>query len=186
MEVKSVKSGKKIYLPDVNFLDLIKDNVLTQEESLELGKNSISEQDLGELNLKNASKLLRKISSTTGEVVWGTNMNTKECGWYGPTSDCYRSSFCWFSKNIAYSLFPRTSEALFGCYNILDSKFSINCYNSSKLTRCFEVSDSFSCFDSYYCYNSENIRDCMFCFNAKSKRYAICNVEIGKERKRLF
>ena len=37
------------------------------------------------------------------------------------------------------------------------------------------------CSDSYFCHNIENCDNCMFCFNIKSKRYAIGNVEYPKE-----
>lgn len=32
------------------------------------------------------------------------------------------------------------------------------------------------------CHNIEDCQECMFCFNVKSLRYAIGNVEVGKER----
>ena len=44
------------------------------------------------------------------------------------------------------------------------------------------MSDCNNCRDSYFCYNSENLSDCMFCFNAKAKSYAIGNVEVGREK----
>jgi len=61
------------------------------------------------------------------------------------------------------------------------SSFCMKCYSSTKLTRCFEVNDSNACTDCYFCHNCENLTECMFCFNAKGKRYAIGNVEVGKE-----
>jgi hypothetical protein len=47
--------------------------------------------------------------------------------------------------------------------------------------RCFEVNDSNSCTDCYFCHNCEDLKNCMFCFNTKAKRYAIGNVEVGRE-----
>ncbi len=39
-----------------------------------------------------------------------------------------------------------------------------------------------NCSDSMFCHNVEGLTDCMFCFNLKGKRYAIANVEVGKEK----
>jgi len=33
-----------------------------------------------------------------------------------------------------------------------------------------------------FCHNCEGLSDCMFCFNVKNKRYAIGNVEVGREK----
>ena len=51
-----------------------------------------------------------------------------------------------------------------------------------KLARCVEVDSSRSSSDCYFCHNVENCAECMFCFNVKAKRYAIGNVEVGKEK----
>ena len=59
--------------------------------------------------------------------------------------------------------------------------FCIKCYNSAKLSRCFEVDSSRDCSDCYFCHNCENVHDSMFCFNIKNKRYAIGNVEMPRE-----
>jgi hypothetical protein len=50
------------------------------------------------------------------------------------------------------------------------------------VVRCFEVEGCNSCADAYFCHNCEGLSECMFCFNVKSKRYAIGNVEVGKEK----
>ncbi|MDD5337635.1 MAG: hypothetical protein PHS02_04080 [Candidatus ainarchaeum sp.] len=70
---------------------------------------------------------------------------------------------------------------MFGCDTIFDSAFCINCYHSVKLTRCFEMDSCRDCSDSCFCHNSEGLSNCMFCFNSKGLRYAIGNVEVGKE-----
>ncbi|MFA6530582.1 MAG: hypothetical protein WCT31_02540 [Candidatus Micrarchaeia archaeon] len=58
----------------------------------------------------------------------------------------------------------------------------MNCYNSYRLARCFEVDTSEDCTGCYFIHNCENVHDSMFCFNVKSKRYAIANVELGREK----
>jgi hypothetical protein len=181
-KVKSAISSNSVYMPSVGFYERMMPNVVALEESLALGKKALSEADVGKLSLSNAKKLLSGIKATTPEIIYGTNVGSEECSCYGPTQFCYRSTFCWFSKFIGYSFWPRDSEHLFGCSNVAGfSSFSIRCYSSTKLTRCFEVNDSNNCSSSYFCHNCENVHDSMFCFNAKNLHYAIGNVEIGRE-----
>lgn len=180
-EIETV-DRKKAYLADVEFFTKMQNNLVDLGRSLELGEKQIQKEQVDELNIQNASRLLSDINTTTCEIIYGRNLGTERCVCYGPTQNCYQTAFCWFSKNIGYSFMPRTSENCFGCSNIIDCYFCIKCYNSAKLNRCFEVSDSNSCIDCYFCHNCENLTDSMFCFNTKSKQYAIGNIEVGKER----
>jgi hypothetical protein len=43
-----------------------------------------------------------------------------------------------------------------------------------------------SCYRCYFCHNCENVNDGMFCFNAKNLKFAIGNVEVGKETFETF
>ena len=84
-------------------------------------------------------------------------------------------------KYIANSYYVNYSERIFGCVSLTFSKYCINCYNSTNLTRCFEMDGCTNCSDSYFCHNSEALSNCLFCFNAKSLRYAIGNIIFAKE-----
>jgi len=179
---KSAVSDNWVHLPAVEFFDGMGSSVVTLEESLLLGERKLAHGEVEALNVRNASKMLSKISTSTPEIIFGKNIGSLECACYGPTQHCYKASFCWFSDRVAYSYWPRTSENLFGCSNVVDCKYCINCYSSTKLVRCFEVSDSNGCADCYFSHNVENCENCMFCFNAKSLHYAIANKEVGKER----
>ncbi len=179
---KSSESGREIYIPGVDFFRLMKNNLVDLDESIKLGNLRMEERNLDSLGVNNASKLLNGITTTTSQIIYGENIGSEKCACYGPTQNCYESAFCWFSKTAAYCYMPRTSEYIFGCSNVIDVIFSIKCYNSAKLTRCFEVSDSNNCTDCYFCHNCENLRDSMFCFNARGKQYSIANIEVGKEK----
>lgn len=183
IERKSVVSGKPVYVCSVDFFSGLGDNVVTEEESIEVGKErKLEESRLDCLSVENAAKLLSGISTTTPEAAIYKNVGTKECTCYGPSHYCFQSTFCWFAKLNAYGYWTKKSESVFGCANIMGCKFCIDCYGSTKLSRCFEVTDSNSCNDCYFCHNVENMSECMFCFNTKAKRYAIANVEIGREK----
>ncbi len=180
VEKKSIASDRKVYVPSAKFFLGLGSRVMAADEALRHGEKSISEADAGALGLANAAVKLSGISATTPEIIYSENIGTSKSCAYGPTQHCYRVACCWFSKYIAYSYWTRTSDSLFGCSLCTDCGFSIKCYSSTKLTRCFEVNDSNRCSDSYFCHNCEDMSECMFCFNAKGKRYAIGNVELGR------
>jgi hypothetical protein len=156
--------------------------MVTLEESIELGKKKIPEEEARSITLKNASEKLDGIKYVTSDVMVGNNLDLRE------TSTCMGSQHCldgcWYiySKCDAYCFWPSESEYSFGCHFIFNSRFCMKCYNSVNLTRCFEVNDSHNSSDCYFCNNVENLQNCMFCFNVKSLRYAIGNVEIGREK----
>lgn len=182
---KSKISGKTVFVPSVEFYGRMGGNIVTLGESLELGKRHLGEEEVEKLSLENADKMLEKIKTTTPEIIYSRNIGTEESSCYGPTQHCYKVTFTWFSKLIAYSFWARDSERLFGCSNVAaQSSFCIKCHSSTKLTRCFEVNDSNNCADCYFCHNCENVQDSMFCFNAKNLRNAIGNVQLAPDEYR--
>lgn len=82
------------------------------------------------------------------------------------------------SKNVAYSALVIRSENIFGCNLVGDSNYCVCCRNNRGNTRCFEVWRSTYSSDSMYCYNIENCQDCIFCFNQRSKKRSIGNLEL--------
>jgi hypothetical protein len=183
VEKKSRLSGQPVFVSTVGFFEALGDNIVTHDEALQLGvERKLTEPEVDSLTLENASRALSKIKTTTPEIIYGKNIGTEECTCYGPTQHCFQSTFCWFGKNNAYSYWPRTSESCYGCSQVVDCKFCMDCYSSTSLSRCFEVSDSNACSDCYFGHNLENCTECMFCFNTKGKRYAIANREIGREK----
>ena len=48
--------------------------------------------------------------------------------------------------------------------------------------RCFDSYLCVSSSDLYSCFNCKNCMDAMFCFNQNSKRHAIGNLELPKEK----
>ena len=181
LSIPSKVSGKPVLVVPVGFFKEMGNNVVTLDESVKLGEIALSEKELDTLSMKTAGALLSKISTTSPEVIYGENFNSEGCACYGPTQGCFATAFCWFSKRVAYSYWTRDSDSLFGCSNLVLSSFCIRCHSSTNLTRCFEVNDSSNCSGSYFCHNCEGLQDCMFCFNTKNKRYAIGNVEVGRE-----
>ncbi len=180
-EQKSLVSGKPIYLPYFSFFQETKDRLVSLEELPGLSKKCLEEREVEGLRVSNAPESLRQISCYCPEVHHGQTMNVEKTSLYGESSYGYLVEGMVKSKYCAYCLWPRESEHIYGSDFIFSSKFCLKCYKSENLTRCFEVGHSNSCSDCYFCHNCEGLLECMFCFNTKSLRYAIGNVEIGKE-----
>lgn len=131
------------------------------------------------LNISNIGRFIEPVAYMSPEEE-GQNKNTIECSSVYEASDCFRCSRVYEGKYCAYSFWPRNSEHMYGCDSTRNSSFCLNCYNSYKLSRCFEVDTSQNCTGSYFLHNCENVHDSMFCFNVKNLRYAIGNAEVDK------
>ncbi|MFH1471127.1 MAG: hypothetical protein ABIF01_05240 [Candidatus Micrarchaeota archaeon] len=180
-EQKSIVSGKPIYLPYFSFFQATKNRLMNLDEVKEFAHKHLDEKDVEELTLSNSQKFLKPISAYCPVVGHGQTMNVEKTSLYGESSFCYLADGAVKSKYCAYCLWPRESECIFGCDFIFSSKFCLKCYKSENLVRCLEVSHSNNCSDCYFCHNCDNLQECMFCSNVKSMRYAIGNVEVGKE-----
>ncbi|MFH1447352.1 MAG: hypothetical protein ABIG39_00675 [Candidatus Micrarchaeota archaeon] len=179
----SVLSDEGFYRGDYgNYFDLPKDRLIGFREGSILGENAkLSKEEVGGLSFGNAHEFIGRIAFFSTEIYVEPNENTIDCPLTGYSSNSYRTFPLVYSKYCAYTFWPRSCEHLFGCRQMFDSAFCINCYYSVKLTRCFEMDGCRDCSDSYFCHNCENVRNSMFCFNTKNKRYAIGNVEVGME-----
>ncbi len=184
-ERRSVASGRRILTSPIciSLIDIPSERSLTTAEALELGRTqSISEKQANEFSLAGAHKAIGEIAFFNVEFSEGTNTHITDCTTYIENTFCYRSAAMVYSKYCGYAFYPRSCEHVFGGDQMFDTSFSINCYYSVKLTRCFEMDSCRSCSDSYFCHNCEGLQDCMFCFNVKNLKYAIGNFEVGREK----
>ncbi len=170
------------YLPDYSFFPLIpKDKTASLEEFAEAGKRRITEAEEG-ISLAGLASFLQKSALFVPNYAEGSNINVHDLTGNFNCINVSNSFDPFDTKNSAYIFSTIYSEGLFGCYRIISSKFLIHCYNVSNLNRCLEMDCAKNCSDSMFCHNVEGLTDCMFCFNLKGKRYAIANVEVGKEK----
>lgn len=112
----------------------------------------------------------------------GKNINVEDTFSYLDCQNICQGFDPFTSKNSACFFSIMDCDALFGAYRVIGASFSIHIYNSYYVQRCFEMDSAIKCTDCYFCHNVENLDNCMFCFNTKAKRYAIGNVEVGKEK----
>jgi len=176
----SAASGKELVLPPhANHQYLPKNRLLSLREALEFGeKNSISEGQAQNLSLENAHEIISPLAFFSVEVLRGINKNNINSTYLFDSTNSYASSVVVYSKYIGYSFWPRSCEYLFGVDSPFDSRFSLNIYSCTNITRSFEIDCCGFCSDSYFCHNCENLAEAMFCFNVKNMRYAIGNAQL--------
>jgi len=87
------------------------------------------------------------------------------------------------SKYVAYSSFIREgSENVFGSGVLIRGTHLIKILGSADLARSFDCNICTNSSDMLFSVYSHGCSHCMFCFNQRNKRYAIGNLELGRER----
>ena len=183
-EAASCASGKKLVVPEyVDFHLFPRHRLLSEEEASYIGERlPLAPAEVEQLNLENAGRAIAKIAYFCPSWTLGTVKNAIDAVINIESANCYRNVLNINSKYSAFGYWARDSDHMFGGNEVRNSAFCVNCYHSAKLQRCFEVDASRDCSGCYYCHNCENVRDSMFCFNVKNLRYAIGNVEMGREK----
>ena len=180
---KSVVSGREVFVGTyAKYAEVPPARMVTEDEALQLSKPTKTPAEMERITLANAHELISDVAYFHLDYHAFSNKNIIDCMAYAYSSDCFNCFPCVEIKDSAYDFWPRSSGHLFGCGVMFDSSFCINCYQSVKLQRCFEVDSSRDCADCYFSHNIENCQSCMFCFNAKNLRYAIGNAEVGAEK----
>ena len=179
---KSVLSGKEIFVGNyAKYMTVPKSRTVLEAEALSLVEAAPKPVGAEAITLSSAHKFVDKTAYLSLDYHDGTNKNVMNCMAYAYSSNAMFCAPCVQIKDSAYNWWPRSSEHLFGCGMLFDSSFCLHCYQSSKLSRCFEVDSSNNCSDCYFCHNCENVQSGIFCFNAKNLRCAIGNIEVGRE-----
>lgn len=181
---RSVLGGTTLQASDYPVMkELPAGRLVTQEEALVLGEKLRCQQKLAESpSLSSAAEILGPIAYFPPERRLGTYRNLVACQWGSQSTDCYRTCVASHDKCCGYNAWPRNSECIFGSGLVFHSEFCFKCFDGVGLKRCFEMDSSRECADSWFCHNAENVQSSLFCFNAKSLRYAVGNAEVGKER----
>lgn len=121
--------------------------------------------------------------SYAGNKVFGESGGITNCdnifnSYY--VKDSCNVSIC---KYVAYSAHIRdSSEFAFGCTWFLRSKYIMRCLGADNITRCFETYLSTNSSDLFFCYGCHATTNAMFSFNIRSKKYAIGNLELPRDR----
>lgn len=158
--------------------------LLPEIEIREIGKIGVNAQKLAQVEFAphGLCSVLGEIAYSDLNKIFGNITNVSRAAVLVDCSDCFEGSAYSKCKKCAYCFWPDGSEYVFGSQMAWKSGFCINCYNSNKLQRCFEVDAAQNCSDSYFLHNCENVQDSMFCFNAKNLHYAIGNAALPAEK----
>ena len=179
---KSAISGKELFIGNyAKYASLPEDRTVLECEALKMVEISPPVAGIEKITMDSAAKLISDIAYFSLEYHDGTNSNIIDCMAYAYSSNVLESAPCVQIKDSAYNLWPRSTEHAFGCGVLFDSGFCIHCYQSVKLSRCFECDSCRECADCYFCHNCENVQNGLFCFNVKNLRYAIGNAEVSRE-----
>jgi hypothetical protein len=186
IQTKSVLSGKEVWVPPGdNYLKKTLDSTRTisMDEKENVSSTTLHPEDISGLD---ARSLIRKavspIAYYCGNFRYGDCQNIEKCSGGGGLNIYYCEDVYFGAKNCAYSNFTSYSENMFGCNAAPFSKFCIHAYHSSNLTRCFEVDGCTNSSDLLFCHNCEGMSNAILCFNVKSMKYAVGNVEVGREQ----
>ncbi|MBI5061006.1 MAG: hypothetical protein HZB67_01710 [Candidatus Aenigmarchaeota archaeon] len=183
---KSALSGKDVWLPPpLSFRRtyFTTKRVISMEEMDLVNSSPFSAGEIANsspADIKN--KFIKPLVYVCGNFRYQEHQNVEKCSGAGGGVNLYYGEDVYLGvKNIGYSNYTLYCENMFGCHGCLHSKFSIHAYNSTNVTRCFEVEGCENSSDLLFCHNCEGTSNAILCFNAKNLRYAVGNVEVGPD-----
>ena len=135
--------------------------------------------------IKDLDSLLDAVSERAcyaGNIILGNSGQVEKSSNITDSYFMLNTSMLGDCKNLAYSSRGRLCTDCFGVYGPGESEFCIRCPQTYRDKRCFEMWVTQNCSDGYYSYNLRNCSECMFCFNVQNKRFAIGNLELGKDK----
>ncbi|MBU0532342.1 hypothetical protein KKB44_02505 [Candidatus Micrarchaeota archaeon] len=182
----SAITGKEVWVPP-SFIYMGKsfnlENVISLDEMKKIEESPYKADDLADASIKQVLKLLNPVRYHCGNFRYRTSENIQKSSGAGDGRNIWYCEDVYLGvKNIAYANYALFCQNGFGCHGIIRSSFVIHAYNSSQVTRCFEVDGCSNSSGLLFCHNCENVHDSMFCFNAKNLQHAIGNVPFSPEQ----
>jgi hypothetical protein len=159
----------------------LKDRLVSFSECWAVGERTALENEDIE-SLERIKDAIGKIAFMSPEARLGSYRNLMLVPAVNNAINCYYCPIASHNENVAFSYWPRSSKYVFGSNLAFSSSFCINSYYSLNLCRALEVDGSGNCSDIYFSHHCENVRDAMFCFNAKNLKSAIGNMPLLLER----
>ncbi len=160
-----------------------KERIIRVEEGFETAKVHVKPEDCEGADLKRMIKLMSPFAYYPIQFKEGENINTTDTVCMYHSADTYQVADATYAKKCAFCAHMQDCEAVFGSGTLLvGSKYSVRCYDCVNVTMCMEMDSCKNCHRCMFCHNCEDLSECLFCFNAKNLRYAIGNVEVGKEQ----
>ncbi len=185
VKIKKAKTpfGSTVFVPAepiVAFSPLLEKRLVTYDEAEELSGISLSEGDCQ--SLQGIFSSLGKIAYYRANIFFGNYQNNPLTVIAYNSTNSYYAFDTTNGKYNAYCTFVLDASYCYGCFRVVHCDFCVRCHNCTNLSGCLEMDCCSSCRNSLYCHNCENLSDCMFCFSAKNLKYAVGNVEMGREK----
>jgi len=179
-ERKSSISGKEVqfYVPDYaeGSRYAAFDEVWEKQKAAPLNLNEIKDID-------SLAEAVQERACYTGAVILGNSKYVEKSSNITDSFYVYKSGYAVDCEGVAYSSIAKLSKDIFGSNALAESHHLIKCSTvGHKISRCLEVWVGESSSDCYYSHNLSFCNDCVFCFNLVSKRNAIGNLELPKEK----
>jgi len=131
-------------------------------------------------NLDDAYAISREKMVLTNESRQGENRNIFESIVIVWSHHSYKVVGPIRSRYVGYSYWPINVEHGYGLSMVHGGSYILNTYMSKNIRRAFEVDNSRSSSDIYYCHNCEDVREGLFSFNIKGKHNVIGNAELDQ------
>ncbi|MDD5337178.1 MAG: hypothetical protein PHS02_01715 [Candidatus ainarchaeum sp.] len=178
--MRSMVSGKGVLVSSPHYPEGAK--YVSQDE---VGK--LSSPAFGINDIKDVDSLFRAAQENAvfcGNKMFGKNMNTEEVDNCADCIEVLHSHNITNTKYAAYCSVGRDSNSIYGVHFFKNVSHSLSCMHClvRGVTRCFECYCTTGISDSYYTLNCSGCSNCIFCFNLRSKNYAIGNLQLSKER----
>ncbi|VVC71619.1 Uncharacterised protein [uncultured archaeon] len=117
-----------------------------------------------------------------GNKVLGNSAGVENSDNVVDSSNVLNSYQVFESRFVAYSFVVRKSDYAFGTTSSGECAATIRCFYNNNLRRSFECAYGVRSADSLFCYRIVNCDECMFTFNAQSKRHMIGNIQFEPAR----
>jgi len=162
------------------------------------GSKFISGEEIGEyakiigkekldLNkLKDIDSILEAIGERiyySGNDVLGNSGQTAFANRIVDSTFVYKAHDVFYSKYVTHTYLSKYSEYIFGCESVgKGTHFAVKSFETYEDARIWETVRVYESQDIIYSANLESCQSCLFCFNLRSKRRCIGNVELPADK----
>ncbi len=146
---------------------------------------SIAAKPIDINSIKDLDSLLEAVQEKliySGNKALGNSQHVEDSDAIVDSVSILNSSNIVRSRYLAYAYLMRENEYTFGSTSSGQSSHIIRCFYNNTLKRCFECCTSISSSDCYFSYNLLGCTNCMFTFNARSKKDQIGNVQLNRQQ----
>lgn len=135
---------------------------------------------------KDIDSVIEAIGETacySGNDVLGNSSQVANSNRVVDSNYVYKAHDVFYSQYVAQTYLSKYSDYVFGCESVgKGTHFAIKSFETYEDVRLFECVRVYESSDCAYGANLENCRNCVFCFNLRSKSRCIGNLELPKEK----